>query len=108
MAVNIEESLWKYVPLLLFVLVSWIVSMVIRKIRPPDKEEEATETQKRPNPLLELFDQGSPEPPPGKQQAQPGAVTPRWIPDQGAPVPRSHYSGPVVTPEPIKPKWWGA
>lgn len=103
---DIQKDLFEYGFLILFILISWIISMVMRKVRSPEKREQTAEKESAVPILEQLFGQQSPEqagPDDDNEQGRRMVLS-----DSEAPMPQSDYRGPVVTPDPIKPKWWGS
>ncbi len=105
---NMEDSLYRILPLVLMILFAWIFSYFSKRAK---KQSPAASSQPEREPQDEFMDLISDtlggerrgETPPEKvawTQGGPAGMT-TWKP-QGRP------GGPVVTPAPIKPKWWGA
>lgn len=107
MAQNGENILFRIVPLILIIAVSWFFSFLSAKAKKRTQQtpqEQQTQPEKG---SMDLFfgmedDAESPKLAPGPpEQTVPGADpgTTLWKPQ----APEGH-----VTPKPIEPKWWGA
>jgi hypothetical protein len=104
------DILYSLIPLVLIILFSWLLSVLGSK-----KRQAPEEGQARPQgrPLDQLFDFMSTEEeerPAGVSGGQPTAVRPGGYEWGGLPEARPYQdlAGPRITPDPIKPKWWGA
>jgi len=104
------DILYSLIPLVLIILFSWLLSVLGSK-----KRQATQEDQGRPQggPLDQLFDLMSPqeeERQAGDSRGQPTAMRPGEYEWGGLPEARPYQdlAGPRITPDPIKPKWWGA
>ncbi|MBI5569989.1 MAG: hypothetical protein HY914_08600 [Desulfomonile tiedjei] len=118
---NLKDILYSLLPLILIIFISWFFSFLGPKMKKQIEEGTKAGNGESRNELLEIFlGQGSakgagppaesPEPRsemPGPGLSMPGSGVPAPG-DKAAPMPLPRYTGPPVTPEPIKPKWWGA
>jgi hypothetical protein len=108
MAEEIEHVLYKLLPLILIIFVSWFFSFLgsrVKKQTQQAPEPQKTEGDREAAQLL--FDEEEAMEPPKPAQSTFGLP----LPAQGAATPAPmlpQASGPLVTPKPIKPKWWGA
>jgi len=105
---KMENILYSLIPLIIIILISWAFSFLGSKRRGQQDSAE-TETQTAPrDQLLDFLTQGDDQEErltvrrdEGGSRVGPHADWDAWAP--GVPT-----GGPKVTPDPIKPKWWGA
>jgi hypothetical protein len=102
---NMEDSLYRVLPLVLMILFAWIFSYLSKRTK---KQGPAASTQPEREPQDEFMDLLS-DTAGGERRAEtPQAWTPGGPADTATWKPQRYPGGPVVTPAPIKPKWWGA
>lgn len=113
---EIEKLLYSLIPLILIIIFSWFFSFLGKKIgqREPDGEEVQTteyrgDEQRGPVDLFELLtDDEEEEEVPRREQTEiyqpPGDMS--WD-YEGTYSPYEHRGAPTVSPEPIRPKFWG-
>lgn len=106
---ELEELLYSLIPLVLIILFSWLFSFLGSRARARMESEDGSRLGDRDDELINIFTNG----PEGERSARADdeivlddeegfgwdTVKPKDLSDEGAPV---------VTPDPIKPRWWGA
>lgn len=105
---KMENILYSLVPLIIIILISWAFSFLGSKRRGQQTSAE-TETQATPrDQFLEFLTEGD------EQEErlivrrdEAGSKVGPHV-DLSAWAPNVPTGGPKVTPDPIKPKWWGA
>ena len=105
---NMEDSLYKILPLVLMILFAWVFSYLSKRTK---KQTPAASTQPEREPqdeFLELLSDTVGGERRGEAPAEKGAWTPTGPGGAATWRPQARPGGPVVTPAPIKPKWWGA
>jgi len=118
---NLKDILYSLLPLILIIFISWFFSFLGPKLKKQLEEGAKTGTGESRNDLMEILlgqsaakgagpPAETPQPRsemPGPGLSMPGPTAPLPGPT-AAPMPMPRYTGPIVTPDPIKPKWWGA
>ncbi len=105
---KMENILYSLIPLIIIILISWAFSFLGSKRRQSSDNAEV-ETQRTPRDQFLDFlseEHAEDEEMIARQEASSTRTGPHvdlevWAPDVPA-------GGPEVTPDPIKPKWWGA
>lgn len=98
---NIENILYSLIPLILIILFSWLFSFLGSKMKKPEESSEGAGGRNLGDRILEMMKEGQDETPAEPVKRGPVAIDSRvgWPQQTG---------NPVITPKPIKPKWWGA
>lgn len=105
---KIKETLITLLPLLLILVVSWLFSLMGSKLKgKQDSEEQPVQknTEEQQPDLMQILTgtkEKAPEVPSAFHDIDGGAAFGK---PQHRPVAKG---GPVITPKPITPKWWGA
>ncbi len=111
------DKLWPSIlPIVLIVVISWLFSFLgsrLKKQEPGARPQPAgAQAQAKPQEdllekkILEFFGVTEEAQPAKREQQTPGTPM-RDVPPTRFGTPRTPQ-GPVATPEPIEPKWWGA
>ena len=106
---ELDDILWTLLPLIMLIVVSWVLSFLGSRVTKKRQEEEMLAGETEQGGSGELFmnlgDEELFEPSPTEQPSGPARTrrvrSEEWDPLQGT-------EPPPITPEPIKPKWWGA
>ncbi len=118
---NLKDIVYSLLPLVLIIIISWFFSFLGPKMKKQLEEKAQAGGEEPRNELMEIFfgqgppkEAGQPAEKPGPRSQLPGpdfSMARSAVPapgDAAAPMPIPRYTGPTVTPDPIKPKWWGA
>jgi hypothetical protein len=111
---DLPPVIYKVLPIIIILLISWLFGMIgAKRKRPTDEHaqdrEHAGEQAQGPTSLSDLFL------PPVKEESAPPLTAPNrseasvhaGYTAQG--LDASHIGhGPIVTPDPIEPRWWGS
>lgn len=106
---DIEDVLWTLLPLVLLVVISWALSFLGSRVANKTQEGMPVQDDGRDEQSTELlFDEeerellGPSKPEPAERPQRPAYDEPSDFETPGVP------GAPRVTPDPIRPKWWGA
>jgi hypothetical protein len=106
---KIGNILYSLIPLILIIVFSWLFSRLGAKMRKQGQEAEVPREKEREFQLIDLFANDKEPSGPTAPQLPGTERQPEFMqPSLGAGMPRTVAGGPVVTPKPIEPKWWGA
>lgn len=104
-----KGDLWKLLPLLVLIVVSWVLSFVGSRLAKKRQQEQLmrgeSPSEKSEEQFMDLEDEDLLEPSSSERSA--GSRRP----EQGQPAEWDGVQGAhpePLTPEPIRPKWWGA
>jgi hypothetical protein len=109
---DIEKAVYSFLPLILIIVVSWVLSLLGSKMKKSGQNEGVT-LKRGPaeSPMDILVEKPSeqvrtiPTIPRDSEDFEPGPV---FRPDSSEWGMDKAPQSPPVTPKPIKPKWWGA
>ncbi len=94
--------------LILFIVVSWLFGLVSSKLKKRAQGVAQSPDKSKEDNLMDMVLGNSQEKPPEQLPTEQGP----YGPARGMPGPvgmrKPPAGGPVVTPKPIEPKWWGA
>lgn len=102
---DIKNILYSFVPLLLIIAASWFFSFLGSKLRKPDQQATASNTNKEEQNIdifQEYFGKAEPEAEKNKPIWNAGPSGEFGIPQKSIP------GSPTISSKPINPKWWGA
>jgi hypothetical protein len=112
---DIKNVLYSLIPLILIILFSWLFGLLGSKMKKPTDEEDVSlkrGSEDQPFDILSAIREAAGQRPEPQGPEPQGALK---ISDRTAtPIERGVWGtgrgsgGPVVTPKPITPKWWGA
>ena len=106
---EIENVLYSLIPLVLIVVFSWLFSLMGSRMKKEQQDESISSTEFPQDRSLDIFSEEEDEEwlVPGQEAAQePSGQFPHARPVE---VTNRHgLQAPDITPEPIRPKWWGA
>jgi hypothetical protein len=107
MGEKVDSILYSLLPLILIVAVSWFFSFLGAKAKQQTQQApEQPHKQPAKDSMDLVFGESDDMESPVTSQRYPDHAAPTA--DSGATLWRQQGHQPEVTPEPIKPKWWGA
>lgn len=106
---ELKDVLWTLLPLIMLIVVSWILSFLGSKVAKKSQEQQRLQGEAHGDSSEELFVDVEEEElfEPSRSERPEGA----GYADQGQPAEWGTVQPdepPPMTPEPIKPRWWGA
>lgn len=101
---NITNILYSLLPLILIILFSWLFGLLGSKAKKQQAEAKVAEERQNTDLLDLILSQKEEEV--RSEPGVPGAEKARL--DEIVWEKRRQPGGPIVSPDPIKPRWWGA
>jgi hypothetical protein len=94
--------------LILFIVVSWLFGLVSSKLKKRTQGVAQSPDKSKEDNLMDMILGKGQETPPEQPPTEQGPYGPASGMPRPARMRQPPPGGPVVTPKPIEPKWWGA